>query len=223
MNRTKEYHDVTKEFRKALSVIWDNYDKKMQSLEQYKGSNGYNDDKAKAEKERDIAVYNTQQEYKTKFNEIIQGMRKSATSRSMIPPTAEQIALLQVLKMRENITRDELEQAGRTLKDCPAALSVLQEIATQQQLYGLRFTYLSTAGVLDSINTLADSAKRMCTMSKPNSRRNTNWSVHSPDYEPGTSKFQTFRIDKDTDSVRESMELFGGVIDLSSFESAVND
>ena len=31
----------------------------------------------------------------------------------------EELALLQALKMRDKISRDELEQAGRTLKDSP--------------------------------------------------------------------------------------------------------
>jgi hypothetical protein len=148
----------------------------------------------------------------------------------MIPPTNEQLALLQALKMRKSISRAELEQAGVTLKGCPVGLSILDEIAREQakerglhEFSGLKFSTESTTGIFDSIKGLEDSAKRLCALDKCNSRpemieRN---SIYSPDYD--SSAIYSFRVDRDVNSTREAMQLYGGVENLGQFENAVNE
>ena len=228
--RTRHYYEACTGYRQGLRGIWADFDKKMQQLERYKGSAGYEKEKAEAEKARDAAITALQTEYRDKFNGILKGMRESATTRSMTPPTQEQLALLQALKMRDKISRDELEQAGRTLKDSPVCLSVLQEIAQNlmektgsHQYYGLRFETESTSGILSCIDGLAESAKRICGLKKCDSRADmaARSSIYNPEWE--SNAMYAFRVDKDVNSTREAMEFYGGVQNLESFEAAVNE
>ena len=48
MARTKDYFQTTVSFRSALKAINEEYQKKLDRLEQYKGSRGYADDVAKS-------------------------------------------------------------------------------------------------------------------------------------------------------------------------------
>lgn len=221
-SRTEHYYNAACGFREGLRAIWAAYDTELQRLEQYKGSVGYEKERSEAEKKRDAAIAAHQSEYKSKFDNIIGGMRESATNRTMEPPTAEMLNLLQVLKMREKVSRDELEQAGRTLKDCPAALSVLDELAKQHEYHGMKFSGTSTAGILASIDSLADSAKRICALRKCDSRREqaARASVHSPEW--SHDAMYSFRVDCDVSSIGEALRVFGGVQDADAFGEAVN-
>lgn len=228
--RTRHYYETATKYREGLRSIWADYDKKMQRIEQYKGSKGYEDDKVAADKERDTAIKALQREYVEKFNSILKGMRESATSRTMTPPTQSQLALLQALKMRDRISRDELEQAGRTLKDSAICLSVLEEIAQNlmktsesHEYYGLHFATESTASILNCINSLAENAKRICSLNKCDSKRDmiARANIHNAEWD--SNALYSFQVDHDVSSTREAMGYFGGVSDLESFEAAVNE
>lgn len=229
--RTRHYYNACTEYRQRLREIWAAYEKKMQSVEQYRGSVGFEKDKAKAERERDAAISELQKDYSKRFTNIIDGMRTSATTRSMVPPTQDELALLQALKMRDRISRDELEQAGRTFKNSPVCLSVLEEIVQDlsdrhgaRDYLGLRFATESTRGIMKCIDDLEESAKRICKLDKCDSkaemleRRN----IYNPGHVDAVSLY-SFRVDHDVDSIGDAMSFFGGVRNLESFEAAVNE
>lgn len=222
VRRTENYFRTAKEYREKLAAIWAEYEQEQARLEKYQGSAGYAEELKELESKRKEAIKATQAEYATRFNGIIYGMRNSAKGASMETPTAEQINLLTVLKMREKITADELQQAGRTLKDSPVCLSVLDEIAEKMELHGLHFSAESTKSVLEHIDTLEDSARRLCKLDKPNSRADmaARASVHSPNYDHNA--FYSFRVDKDVSTENEAMALYGCVDDFPSFALAVN-
>lgn len=220
--RTKHYYNAVTDYRKALRRIWSEFDEKTRRLERYAGSEGYEADIAKAAQERDEAIKALQYEARQRFDGILEGMRESAQKRPMVPPTQDQLALLSALKMREKVTRDELEQAGNTLKDSPVCLSVLEEIAEKNEVYSLRFSKVSTSGILKNIESLTESARRICKLNKCDSRgeMSARASRYSPDYDP--QAFYSFRIDKDVEDVREAMRYFGGVENMDVFAEAVN-
>ena len=226
IDRVARYHDTAKAYRRQLRGICDSCEKKLQSIEQYKGSAGYEDDVNQYLKERDDAIEELHREYQAKFNDIVKGMRERATSHNMVPPTAEQLSLLQALKMRDKINRHELEQAARTLKDCPVGLSIIDELAQKHKIYGLRCSGLSTSAILDNIDTLQKSANDMCTLTNPDRKSDfaAKMDPRNPDYVPSVRMVRGFRINKDTESEAESMELYGGIpIDqMSAFRHAVN-
>ncbi len=223
MDRTRIYFEHARDYRAKLRGIWEEYGKAEKELEPYKGSAGYNNDVAEAAKTRDAAITSLQNEYREKFDVVLKGMRQSATSRPMTAPTPEQLALLQALKMRETISRDELEQAGRTLKDSSVCLSVLDEIAMRQGYAGLRFGGESTAAILAHVDELTASAKKLCALNKPDSRREmvARKSIYSVDRDDNA--MYSFSVDRDIDSMTDCMRLFGSVGDIESFAEAVNE
>lgn len=221
--RTRHYYEASVSYRDKLRSIWANFDTEMVKIEQYEGSKGYEEEKAKKEKARDEEISRLQDEYKVNFANIIKGMRESASTRGMIPPTTEQLNLIQALKMRSKVTRDELQQAGNTLKDNPVCLSILDEIARDNEILGVHYGAESTSSIHEHIDALADSAKRLCSLKKCDSRKELHTSPHDPQHTPGMRDLYTFRIDRDTENVRDAMELYGGVSDLASFEAAVNE
>lgn len=228
--RTRHYHDAACSYREALRGIWNEYGETLHKLEKYRGSPGYAEETEAAERRRNEAIKALQDTYREKFAHIIAGMRESATTRTMEPPTQEQLALLQTLKMREKISPAELEQAGRTLRNSPVSLSVLQEIAQEMgkrtkshEYNSLHFVTESTSGILSCIGELEESARRICKLDKCDSRQDMTRraSVHSPEY--SHDALYSFRVDHDVASVREAMKYFGGVENLDSFEAAVNE
>ena len=222
-NRTEHYYNAVQSYREGLRAIWADYDKAMQRIEAYKGSTGHDKEAKELENKRKEATAALQSEYRGKFDNILQGMRQSATTRPMVAPTQEQLALLQALKMRDKLTREELEQAARTLKDSPVSLSVLDEIATKNELLGLHFGAESTSGILAAIDGLAESAKRICALDKCDSKAEmvARKSIYSPDYD--SNALYSFRVDTDFSNEAEALEFLGGIRNMQSFRDAVNE
>ncbi|MBE6756668.1 MAG: hypothetical protein E7555_09450 [Ruminococcaceae bacterium] len=222
INRTRQYFETTTSYRAKLRKIWEDYDKTLQRLEPYKGSNGYNEDVQEAENKRKKDISSLQVEYCNKFNEILQGMRKSATNQPIIPPTTEQLTILQTLKMRNKVSRDELKQAAQTLKNCPLCLSVLDEIAQDNEYQGVHFGKESTSAIIKHIETLSNSAKRICALDKPDSKKEQaeKASIYNPEHTHNA--LFSFSVDKDMTSESEAMSFLGGVTDFETFQEAVN-
>jgi hypothetical protein len=222
MSRTQEYYEKSVNYRKELKAIWDAYETRIAQIERYKGSNGYAEDKKRAENERDNSINALQGIYRTAFFEIIRKMRESAYNQTMSAPSAEQLALLQALKMREKITRDELEQAARTLANSPVCLSVLDEIADKMEYHGVHFGGESTDSIIKHIDELADNANRICSLNKCNTKREMveAYSNHTAD---GNALY-SFKVDRDDiSSASDAMEYYGSIRDVAAFEKAVNN
>lgn len=221
--RTRHYFEAVKGYRSGLRDIWGKHDADMRRLEQYKGSKGYEKEVKDLVKGRKSAVEALQREYVKRFSSILSGMRESATSRPMIAPTPEELALLQALKMREKISVDELEQAARTLKKNPICLSVLDEIAEKNEIRGVHYGAESTASVMEHIDSLAESAKRICALDKCDSRQEmvARASIYSPEHTENA--LYSFQVDRDFISEEDALAYLGGVNNTQAFREAVNE
>lgn len=221
--RTRHYYEAACGYRKGLREAWSKYDEGMAKLEKFKGSAGYDEDAKRLEKIRKEAVSNLQTEYARRFDSIIEGMRESAKNRPMTAPTAEELNLLTALKMREQITADELSAAAITLQNSPVALSILDEIAKKQDIHGFHCGTESTASILAKIDSLREAAKRIVTLEKPDSRREmvAKANIHNPDYTHDA--MYSFSFDRDFISANDCLAYCGGVNDMGSFSEAVNN
>ncbi|WP_026659123.1 hypothetical protein [Butyrivibrio sp. AC2005] len=223
MSHTQWYFNQVQRHRAGLKALHEKYDAELNKIEQYSGSEGYEQEKAEIEKNRRAELTTFQQKCLKDFMVTIGEMRKSAKNKEMIAPTSDELALLQALKMRETISKDELEQAARTLKNCPVGLSILNEIAEKNELRGVHFGAEDTASVLAHIDSLEDSAKRIAALERCDSRQEmaARASIYHPEHI--SNAMYSFRVDRDFNSEADALAYLGGVNDLESFREAVND
>lgn len=233
-DRTKAYFDAYKGHRAALTAICETFDKAIKAIEPYKGSAGYTKDKKALEKTRDDAIKALTDEYSVKFTEIINGMIRSVDMVQLKAPTPDMLAILQTLKMRDKVEAGELNQAARALRDNPLALAALDEIADKYRAAGVpgidagyRRAYggETTTTVSASIKRLKESASRMLALRRPNSRIAMTTAAMRELRDEGTTakSMRAFLADRDFDNENEAVNYFGGVHDIESFKSFVNN
>ena len=150
-------------------------------------------------------------------------MREAATSRPMTAPTPEVSSVLQVLKMRSKISADELQQAARTVGECPLALSVLDELAQDHGHMGLHFGKESTGAILQHLETLSRNAAKIVRMTEVDKKREAIEASrpYSPNYSPAA--LESFAVDRDFKSEQDALAWLGGVNDFETFARVVND
>lgn len=135
MTNTQRYTRAIIRFQDARNSAQAEYEEHAAELERYKGSKFYEDELAKAKAGLDARIAEARQECTTSVNNALEAMRKALQNRKLKPPTQEQLAILQALKMRETITQDELDQAAQSMGGNGLALGVVQEIARKQGIF----------------------------------------------------------------------------------------
>jgi hypothetical protein len=225
-DRTGWYFRDWNRFRAGLREIWQKYDQDTAQLEAHRGSRYYTECIEKLEKERQDAIQALRAEYRREFSVTIDGMRKSILSRPAIPPSADQVAILSVLKMREKVSQEELEQAARALADNDFALAALEDISSSKGIK-LRLPTTKTALVLQHVDDLADSANRLLALEKADSRREMTDAAHRNRWETGNHNpnvFYSYMTDQDVSSENEVLTRFGFIKseDIPAFLEAVN-
>lgn len=217
-HRTEHYYKTVTGYRAKLRAIWSEYDAEMQKIEQYAGSEGYAREKRDIEKKRDADIKALQSETGRQFDAILDGMRASAGKRTFTPPTQDQLAIVEALRMRDKVSRDELDMAANTLKDCPLLMPVLQEISDnmlkkykEHEYLGYRVDTTSTAAIMRNIDELQEAAKRICKLNKCDSRAEMveRHNIHSPKWE--SDAFYSAGVDRDVNTPEDCMSLYGGV------------
>ena len=126
--------------------------------------------------------------------------------------------------MTEIHRKKHLRGRRLSLKGCPVALAVVNELAKKHELHGVyNYGGLSTTANLEAVDTLADNAKRLCVLRRCDSKREMaqRASVFSPEWDP--SAMRAFRVDCDPENLENAMGVFGGVENLEDFSAAVDN
>ena len=129
IKNTELLYAKMKQFQDKRVEIVDAHEKKLKSLERYKGSKGYEEELKKENEKYEKDLTALRDEYRPGFHTIFGGMTEAIGRRSVTAPTADQINLLNVLKMKRKVTTEELERTAEAVKDNPIAISVVTEIA----------------------------------------------------------------------------------------------
>lgn len=221
--RTEDYYFAVKWHRDGLREIWKIYNDRMTKLKPHAGSEYYRTEEQKAAETRDSAIKKLKEQTAVRFDRALEGMRQSAKAQPMIAPTADQLALLQTLKLRKKLTRDELEKAANSFKGCPAAMTALGELAEQHGIYGGQIYYAggeSSASIQEHIDSLLQSARFILRLEKPDSRAERVLSPYDPHW--NADEVKLFKVDFDAEDTRDAMARYGGVQDFASFSAAVD-
>lgn len=214
MKNTQRYHQFIRDFRKAVSMANEKFDPACKDLERYRDSEYYQEDKAKIDKARKELLDEVRQGAKKELNAIVDDMRRTYESKPSKAPTAEQLAILQALKMRDSVSKDELREALNAVKGCPLAERVVGEVAAKHQhILGME-RELSGDTVRRSLDAMRlNGEKLIAKLERPGEDRKT--AVNSGNWD-------LFRLDIDAKDSEDCMRVFGGVTDFQQFSEAVN-
>lgn len=144
MNNTRNLYTKAKEYQDKRKAIVDAYEGRLASLERMKGSQYYEEEAKKAEAERDTAVSALKEEYSPAFEAIMGEMLAAAGRREAQAPTAEELRIVQALKLRdyksmrnvnEEILTEELSHIARAVKGNAMCLSIVQDVARENGIH----------------------------------------------------------------------------------------
>ncbi len=197
-----------------MREIEKNYQEKLAEYEKYRGSIGYENARREFEQARADGVEAARKEYGPRLRAIITDMEKVYASKPMRAPTTEQLNLLQALKLRTSISRDELRRAAITLGDCPAALEGLREIG--KNLGVPTGIPQENDTVSENLETLNKRTAQMLSLNKVDDRRKHANGLLS-------DNLDLFQIDTDPANEVECMRIMALATDPAGFSAAVND
>lgn len=129
ITNTELYYAKMKEFQDKRAELTEAHDKKVKSLERFKGSKGYEEDLKKENDRFEAEMTALRDEYRPGLLTVIGGMMDAIGKRSVSAPTNDQVNLLNVLKMKKRVTLEECQRTAEAVKDNPIAVSVVTEIA----------------------------------------------------------------------------------------------
>lgn len=162
MKLSEQFHQAVQQYHDRRREISQQYENEMKGLQRFEGSAGYEEDVKSAQAERDKATVALRQEYGPRFDAILNSMAEAAKAQPMTAPTQEQLATLEVLKMREKLSRDELQKAMNSMADCPVALGVLRELAAKHGIMGMGVTVAGAMMDADQALHTIDVLRRSC-------------------------------------------------------------
>lgn len=214
MKNTQRYHQFIRDFRKAVSMANEKFDPAYKDLERYRDSEYYQEDKAKIDKARKQLLDEVRQDAKKELNAIVDDMRRTYEQKPSKAPTAEQLAILQALKMRDSVSKDELREALNAVKGCPLAERVVGELAAKHHhVLGME-RELTSDTVRRSLDSLRLNGERLISkLEQPGEDRRA--AVNRGDY-------TMFLLDQEPKDEADAMRIFGSATDYGQFSEAVN-
>ena len=142
MTNTDWIYAALRDYQSARSTITAEYDRGVAELERWKGSQGYNESvKALADK-RDAAIKAAKDKALPDLNRALEAMYNAVGSRKITPPTQEQLNTLQLLQMKAKPTQQDFDRVAQSIKDCPMALDILQDMARDNKIHR-NYTHLA--------------------------------------------------------------------------------
>ncbi len=127
--------DLSLNFQNKRHEVMGRFEKKLCDLEDKRGSKFYETEVKKAQDERDNELEPLKAAYLKEAGMLIGDMRRAGSRRSISAPTAEELRLLETLKMRKKVSEEEIERLANSMQT-PAAVEVLREIASENGYVG---------------------------------------------------------------------------------------
>ncbi len=128
MNTTNLYRAVA-DFMTARSEAIEEYLLMTRRYASAKGSELHTTEMDKARKKRDKTISDAQAIAKQEIRETLKAMAEKADKIALRAPTAEQIRLLQLLKMKDRLTEAECTGAANAMDGNAACLALVDELA----------------------------------------------------------------------------------------------
>lgn len=139
IKNTEAFYIRAKEFQTKRAELVSGYEKKLESMKKYEGSQGYQEDLEKLQKDHKEALTALQNEYRQSLNTILGGMMDAVGRRKVNAPTNDQLNLIHLLKMKKKVTAEELDRVAEMVKDNGIAMGIISEIAHENEIMGRNY------------------------------------------------------------------------------------
>lgn len=139
IKNTEVFYARAKQFQSKRAELVSEYEKKLESMKKYEGSQGYQEDLEKLQKAHSEALTALQAEYRQSLNTILGGMMDAVGRRKINAPTNDQLNLIHLLKMKKKVTAEELDRVAEMVKDNGIAMGIISEIAHENEIMGRNY------------------------------------------------------------------------------------
>ena len=214
MKNTTRYLNTIMRFRSDLQDVNERLRPEYEHIGRYRDSKSYPQNKKLLDDKRNAQVDVLRREAQEQLFKIVDDMRQTYEAKPSKAPTAEQLAILQALKMRDSVSEDELKQALNAVKGCPLAERVVGELAAKHHhVLGME-RELTSDTVRRSLDSLRLNGERLISkLERPGEDRRA--AVNRGDY-------TMFQLDQEPKDEADAMRIFGQVTDYAQFSQAVN-
>lgn len=154
------YHDTWADLRRGVKAARADYLRKVENATPYLPSEKAQEDIETARADYEAALEAARAIARPKFARAIEGMRGRVAPSDMTAPTAEQLALLQMLDLRDGIEAGEVESAARAMGGNDAALRTLRDILLRKGTampQGVKTFEAQARDAVDALQGAADS------------------------------------------------------------------
>lgn len=135
MSNTTAFFDLINRYRTLVKVENDKADNRLKEIEEMKGSPYYDRKAAEIEDERMREIRGYRESIGRQLDEVLNSMRENAAR--VLPvdvPTQDMIHTIELLKLKENPTWDEIREAGAICMNNKQAFAVVEEIANKHHV-----------------------------------------------------------------------------------------
>lgn len=228
MNNLEWYYHIVQKYREGLTRINTKFDEKIKAKAGYKGSAQYEKDIAAIEKGRMGEIAALRADCGSDFDRCLASMSKNAKNRPAVAPTEEQLRLIQLLKLKERVTREDLEHVANSMQECGLALSILEEIAREKEILGFHAGNkgVSDQFVTDAIRSFANNARTILSLDYcGDNGRQLDRCEGAFGAMPTMRSIEKFRVDVEPQGPMDCAGRFGGVPETAykAFVEAVSD
>lgn len=173
---TELFYNRALEYQNKRNAAIAEYEGAMKKIERTKGSPAYTDSSRAAKEKRDNALSTLKTEYMNHFHSIFDDMEAANSARGLKAPTDEELRVLQLLKMKEKVSKADLDAAANTLKGNSTCLSILSEIARKNEIFTNYDNYggnteMSVQSAENAINALRSSTADFLNFDVPRAAR----------------------------------------------------
>ena len=132
MNYTDVFFDALYRFQNERHALDSDFEKRKNELEPMHGSQYYEDKMKRLKTDYKTSGDVLKDNYRLQIDGLLTKMRETIERKPLKAPTADQMAILQALRLKENTTTSDYLMAANSCSDSGLALSILQEDARKR-------------------------------------------------------------------------------------------
>lgn len=148
MSKIDRLYLILKDYQDRRESLRVKREKALAELEEHNGSAYFSRRVAEVNQGYSTELASTQEKASESLRGVFDSMEQALSKRKIAAPSEEVLRLLTVAKMRDRLTRDELDAIANSCNGCGIALDVVADLARANGFSGMR--YLSMASNLSN-------------------------------------------------------------------------